>query len=467
MRKNIVFIFVFMLCWGIITSPPCFGCGFLKPDDFKDHPSFTKYWEAEQLWAAKKWDEAMRKFEEILLEAPDTPFAVEAWFKLGKYEASWGNYEKAVSYFERVIPWMDEIREEEEDGYEMIEIHEAKLSIASIYMEVGRYDEALDFLQDIYYNTTFWKLVKASNALAKEILRRKAHVEAGTASSCGAEALRYVLKEKGVDISDEELFRMAGKSPVMSLKDLQEAAISKGLKATGVKVDFDALSSIPLPAIALLNPNHYVVIDALKRDKVALMNPSLGEKNFLFDREIIKKRWSDYVLVFGEFYPHIKAALLKEEEIEAISGGDDVPPTNRNLGGPEDNSNVEYQEIERSVKGCGEAGDDVGMPKILINTMNFNLVLEDRDLSYSGLGPKVEIIRYYNTDSTYDGIFGRGWSFNYGIYLREEPSGDIIVVRGSGKEDVFIHQGGGVYAPPKAIYDQLTQKMLMKLFLYG
>lgn len=122
-------------------------------------------------------------------------------------------------------------------------------------------------------------------------------------------------------------------------------------------------------------------------------------------------------------------------------------------GGPEDKPNTEYLEVERSLRGCEKAG----MPKLMVNLVNLSFVLEDKDLSYSGLGPPMEIVRYYNSTSTYNGIFGRGWTCNYGIHLQEEPSGDVVITRGSGAEQRFTYLGDGSYDPPKAIYDQLTK----------
>jgi RHS repeat-associated protein len=95
------------------------------------------------------------------------------------------------------------------------------------------------------------------------------------------------------------------------------------------------------------------------------------------------------------------------------------------------------------------------MPKLLVNLTNLNLILEDRDVAYHDRGFIVEILRTYNACSQADGIFGRGWSFNYGIRLTEEPSGAVVVTRGSGAEDRFRYTGNDKYVPPKGVYDQL------------
>jgi len=110
--------------------------------------------------------------------------------------------------------------------------------------------------------------------------------------------------------------------------------------------------------------------------------------------------------------------------------------------------------IEESIKGCSSRG---GMPKIFVNPQNLNVVVGDVDLSYSGLGPKVEIKRTYNADDPRDSIFGRSWTFNYDVTLSEVPGG-IYVRRGSGKIHLFTGAGIGPYYPPKGVYDELVKK---------
>lgn len=118
------------------------------------------------------------------------------------------------------------------------------------------------------------------------------------------------------------------------------------------------------------------------------------------------------------------------------------------------NTKTEYDIWSKKIKGNDE---NAGMPGLLINLAHLNFVLTDKDIAYQDHGRTIQIVRTYNAYSTYGGIFGRGWTFNYGIHLTQEPSGDVIVVRGSGAEDRFVLQGDGTYAPPKAVYDQLTK----------
>jgi len=97
------------------------------------------------------------------------------------------------------------------------------------------------------------------------------------------------------------------------------------------------------------------------------------------------------------------------------------------------------------------------MPRLFVNLANLNFILEDKDIHYFSLGPTIRFARYYNATSTYEGIFGRGWTFSYGVHLIEETSGDVVVVRGTGAEDRFVLQTDGTYIPPQGIYDTLTK----------
>ncbi len=97
------------------------------------------------------------------------------------------------------------------------------------------------------------------------------------------------------------------------------------------------------------------------------------------------------------------------------------------------------------------------MPGLVVNLSSLNFVLEDKDIAYADIGKTIEIQRFYNFFSTYQGIFGRGWTFNYGMHLAKDAMGNIIVMRGSGAEKIFTLQSDGTYTPTKGIYDKLTR----------
>lgn len=140
----------------------------------------------------------------------------------------------------------------------------------------------------------------------------------------------------------------------------------------------------------------------------------------------------------------------------AIDQKPDTPPAQLTKGVP---PNTAHKDERNSTQGCSKAtSDPTGMPGLLINLAHLNFVLTDKDIAYQDHGRTIQINRTYNAYSTYEGIFGRGWTFNYGIHLIiEEPSGDVVVVRGCGAEDRFVLRGDGSYAHPKGFYDTLTK----------
>jgi RHS repeat-associated protein len=144
---------------------------------------------------------------------------------------------------------------------------------------------------------------------------------------------------------------------------------------------------------------------------------------------------------------------------DAYDDNPDGPLALDNKGFPE---NTATHNKGNETQGCskpkpGPGGPGGGMPRLFVNLSTLNFILEDKDIHYFTLGPTIRFARYYNATSSYEGIFGRGWTFSYGIHLIEEASGNVVVVRGTGAEDLFTSQGDGTYTPPKVIYDTLTK----------
>jgi len=141
---------------------------------------------------------------------------------------------------------------------------------------------------------------------------------------------------------------------------------------------------------------------------------------------------------------------------DAVDDKPDTPLAQLTQGCNNDNTGAMYDNKTKETNNGGNGG----MPGLLINLAHLNFVLTDKDLAYQDHGRPIQIVRTYNAYSTYEGIFGRGWTFNYGIHLIEEPSGDVVVIWGSGAEKRFTHhvnQQFGTYTPPKGVYDQLTK----------
>lgn len=71
--------------------------------------------------------------------------------------------------------------------------------------------------------------------------------------------------------------------------------------------------------------------------------------------------------------------------------------------------------------GCGGC-QPMGLPTFQVNPSTLNLVVQDTDFSYSGLGPPVELTRTWNADTEWIGMFGRGWRFKYESFIQDSPA---------------------------------------------
>lgn len=62
----------------------------------------------------------------------------------------------------------------------------------------------------------------------------------------------------------------------VSLLGISEAAESIGFRTLGVRIPFDKLLDVPLPAIVHWNQNHFAVVYRIGRDKVHVADPATG-----------------------------------------------------------------------------------------------------------------------------------------------------------------------------------------------
>jgi RHS repeat-associated protein len=143
-------------------------------------------------------------------------------------------------------------------------------------------------------------------------------------------------------------------------------------------------------------------------------------------------------------------------DLDLVGDYDSPPPPSPGCGY---DSHAQYENKKTDTQGSGTAnGQPTGLPGLLINLANLNFVLQDTDIAYPDHGRTIEIKRYYNALGTDTGIFGRGWTFNYGVRLSiDAVSGNVTVVRGSGAKKLFTHNPDNSYTPPKAVYDKLTK----------
>jgi RHS repeat-associated protein len=420
-------------------------------DDPQYQEAYSLYKEANEDWQAHNWDQAINKYRSVTQRVPSTPLAALSHMKVGLYLKYYNRWDEAINEFQKGIAIIPGTRE----------AHDAKTSIACIYTSRGMYDEAVALLKEVLTETKDRDQAKYCSYWLKWIHIFKNQSNRGKAGSCGPKALSLVFKFKGIEHEALE-DQITSSSPIrdnqISMEELRKIAEAKGLNAYGVRATVDQLKTVGLPVIALLRPGHYIVVLSVDQKEYKIIDPERGERPItIYSKEILERDWTGYVLSFGEMEKQQAAqSILTQKEMETLRGGMCSCCPSGYLGGEEDFPGIVFDKIERAIKGCVSKA---GMPKILVNTYTLNLVVEDIDLSYSGLGPKVEIKRTYNSDDPGESVFGQGWTFSYNVNISEQPGGYAYVIRGSGKRDMYSPAGGGHYIPPTGVYDELTKNL--------
>ena len=101
---------------------------------------------------------------------------------------------------------------------------------------------------------------------------------------------------------------------------------------------------------------------------------------------------------------------------------------------------------------CPKGGDPVALST---GAMNYS----HTDLSLPNIGDEdLEFVRTYNSRATSDTGLGRGWSQTGLMRATELGSGDVLVRRTDGRQDVFVKDGSD-YLPPSGVHDDLTKRL--------
>ena len=115
---------------------------------------------------------------------------------------------------------------------------------------------------------------------------------------CGAAALKAVLSAHDIESEIPDLAERLRTTPAgTSLLDLRLVATEEGLPGRSWVLDAEDLSRIPLPAIAFVYGDHFVVIRTfVEADLLEVDDPSLGRLRWPVAS--FSKAWSGETLVF-------------------------------------------------------------------------------------------------------------------------------------------------------------------------
>jgi RHS repeat-associated protein len=94
-----------------------------------------------------------------------------------------------------------------------------------------------------------------------------------------------------------------------------------------------------------------------------------------------------------------------------------------------------------------------------INTATGDYYLTATDTVVGGLGPAFAFVRSYNSQDTYTGPLGAGWTHSYDLFLTVDPlTGSVSIKQADGHTDYFSATSGGSYAPQiPGLFDTLQQ----------
>jgi ABC-type bacteriocin/lantibiotic exporter with double-glycine peptidase domain len=115
---------------------------------------------------------------------------------------------------------------------------------------------------------------------------------------CGVSAVAMILDAHRRAPELEPLRgKVLGRRRGLSLLEMQEVATERGVASEGWRLDFAALTRMPLPAIAHFD-NHYVVVDRIAPSgAVWIRDPAVGRLEL--PRRSFEKLWTGNVLVFA------------------------------------------------------------------------------------------------------------------------------------------------------------------------
>src|SRR5262245_8287558 len=157
------------------------------------------------------------------------------------------------------------------------------------------------------------------------MFRRYAHVRQNDQSDCGAAALATIALHHGRPIALQQLRDLAGTDRVgTNLLGLLEAAEKLGFSAKGVKGPYEALASVPLPAVAHVRTaeglGHFLVLHDVRKGGVVVADPARGVEDL--SRDEFCKQWTGYLLL----------VVPESRPAPAAPGSAPVSPWRRFLG---------------------------------------------------------------------------------------------------------------------------------------
>lgn len=149
-------------------------------------------------------------------------------------------------------------------------------------------------------------------------------VVATTIYTCGPAALATVMKNLGVNATEDELATLAGTDETgTTMYGLKQAALSKGLNAAGYRLGVDQLQTDYIVVLKINGNYHYNIIRNITSTMVYLIDPNFGfvEMNRTRFSELFISNLTDstgFVLIVANGTIEVNGTLLTDEEMQNI-----------------------------------------------------------------------------------------------------------------------------------------------------
>ena len=120
---------------------------------------------------------------------------------------------------------------------------------------------------------------------------------------CGPQSLLHLCEVLKVKSNIQELKKLSGFDPIRgtTMKGLKEAATYKGLSTMGIKASLELLKrkKVPLPAIAYVDDNHFLVFESVDKNGVNISDPAKKyDPHLTWDK--VSEIWEGQLLIVNK-----------------------------------------------------------------------------------------------------------------------------------------------------------------------
>lgn len=148
----------------------------------------------------------------------------------------------------------------------------------------------------VFFGIGATRQVGSANGFAVIRLGPEGIVRQRAANDCGVAALAMLLRLSGIDVRADDLFESTV-VPVdgLSLLQMSTLAAAHGMRLAPAALPRRAYADVPVPWVAHLSWDHYVVVEAVAGGRVVVADPRAGRLSYAAAAFV--RAWSGYALI--------------------------------------------------------------------------------------------------------------------------------------------------------------------------